>query len=386
MWRKSLFFALLYFVQGSALAYVVNFQKPFLAEQGVDKQTLGLFTSLLLLPFIGKIFLGMLSDRIPLGRFGARKPYMLLGLGLFALAYFFLSFVQPMEQFYLFATLSWLASLGLAWFDTCVDGWAIDVTGPTEHGVVQAAMVAGKASGLILMSYAFGLLAQWSGFALVFQLLAAMAVLVLVVVALAPYQPSVQSQAAQFDLRCLRQKSYLLFAAFGVLYSIASFGADGMVTLQLSDAGVTRDGIGVYGVMRGLGALLGAGLYVWIGGRLQLVRAQVLALVVLGGGCLLHVFALDSLWSMGLLWGAAWGFQETAYVTLAMRYSQGAWAATLFALSMIFSNIGTAVGEALGAPLVPQLGYDGVFFGFAVVAWTCLLLVRPMTRPLALTE
>lgn len=76
MWRYRVFFALLYFIQGAAYAYVVNFQKPYLFTQGISTESIGLFTSSLLAPFILKIFLGMLSDRVPFGRYGGRKPYM----------------------------------------------------------------------------------------------------------------------------------------------------------------------------------------------------------------------------------------------------------------------------------------------------------------------
>ena len=67
-WQKLSFFASLYFVQGAAFAYAVNFQKPYLTGRGLDMGTVGFLTSVLLLPFILKIFLGMLSDRVPLGR------------------------------------------------------------------------------------------------------------------------------------------------------------------------------------------------------------------------------------------------------------------------------------------------------------------------------
>ena len=121
------FFAALYFVQGAALAYVVNFQKPYLLVQGIDKTTMGIFTGLLLVPFILKVFLGLLSDRVPLGRFGSRRPYMVIGLLLFAASYASISQVEPGKHFFIFASLSFIASLGLALFDTCADGWAIDV-------------------------------------------------------------------------------------------------------------------------------------------------------------------------------------------------------------------------------------------------------------------
>ncbi|NJL25645.1 MAG: AmpG family muropeptide MFS transporter [Calothrix sp. SM1_5_4] len=134
MWRNISFFALLYYIQGAALAYVVNFQKPYLAGEGIGKKTLGLFTSLLLLPFIAKVFLGMLSDRLPLGRCGSRKPYMALGLGIFGLCYFSLGGIDPGHHFALFAAVTWLASLGLALFDTCADGWAVDIAEEREQG------------------------------------------------------------------------------------------------------------------------------------------------------------------------------------------------------------------------------------------------------------
>jgi PAT family beta-lactamase induction signal transducer AmpG len=385
MWRHIAFFAGLYFIQGAALAYVITFQKPFLASAGVSKETLGLFTSLLLLPFIAKVFLGMLSDRVPLGRWGGRKPYMVIGLGLFAGCYFALSGVSPAgDGFMSFALLTWFASLGLALFDTCADGWAVDVARPSEQSAIQAAMIAGKSLGLILMSFAFGLLAERQGFGVIFRTLALMSLVVLAAVLLIPYRPraAAPKEALVTDWSGLSQPFYLVFAAFGIVYSIASFGTDGLVTLawvevRHADSYV----IGLFGMARGLGALAGAGLYVLANARLGLRRSQYLALAFLGLGCLLPLTG----WPVGLsgvLWGLAWGFQETAFVTLAMRFAEGAWAATFFAISMIFSNVGTSLGEALAAPLVPRLGYSGVFTAFAVVAWLCVLFVPAMLRPL----
>lgn len=79
-------FGLLYFVQGSALAYFRNFQKPYLHSLNVAPDVIGLLASILLLPFILKIFIGMLSDKVSLFRLGHRQPYIILGLLLAALA------------------------------------------------------------------------------------------------------------------------------------------------------------------------------------------------------------------------------------------------------------------------------------------------------------
>ena len=105
-----------------------------------------------------------------------------------------------------------------------------------------------------------------------------------------------------------------------------------------------------------------------------------IALLALGAGCLLPLLNLPSA-VLGVVWGFAWGFQETAFVTVAMRFARGPWAATVFAVFMIFSNLGTSLGEALGAPSVSSLGYNGVFVGFALIAWASLVLLPGSVPP-----
>lgn len=380
MWRKLLFFAALYFLQGAALAYIINFQKPYLAGRAVGKETIGIFTSLLLLPFIFKIALGWLSDKYPLGRLGRRKPYMLIGLVLFGGCYFALIKVDPGSSFIMFATLTWIASLGLAWFDTCADAWAVDTARSEEESGVQAAMICGKSLGLILMSGAFGALGLRYGFGAIFCALGLLSVLVALLVIFAKYEPTVREAGVIVGLKDLKQSFFLLFAGFGIVYSIASFGTDGLISLFLSETKLMSPfELGFFGMTRGSGALVGAATYVAVHKKLGAQSAQKIALGLLGIGCLLPLAPLSTA-ALGVGWGFAWGFQETAFVTFAMQMSKGAWAASLFALCMIFSNLGTAIGEALGAPLVSTLGYEGVFTAFAVTGWLSLGFIPVIHR------
>ncbi len=383
--KKITFFAALYFLQGAAFAYVVNFQKPFLAGEGVSKEQLGLFTSFLLLPFIFKVFLGALSDRVPMGRWGSRKPYMVVGLLLFALCYAQLAFVpKPAEDFVYFAVVTWLASLGLALFDTCCDGLAVDVAAENEQGTIQAAMVAGRALGLITMAGGFGLLAGRYGFQMVFLVLAGLAILMVGLVVRIDLVGGAEGRgfgsggvdvAGGAQWRDLLQPTYFIFAAFGVLYSISSFGTDGIGTLFLSEVrAVDSEGLGVFGAGRGLGALLGAGVFAFLSSRLPLAWIVMGSVTGLGLGCLTFLAHLPVAVG-GIVWGVFWGMQETAYVTLAMRFAKGRWAATFFAIAMIFSNLGTAVGEGLGAPMASAYGYPIVFMTFAFIAWLLLPVV-----------
>jgi hypothetical protein len=65
---------------------------------------------------------------------------------------------------------------------------------------------------------------------------------------------------------------------------------------------------------------------------------------------------------MGLVWGLAWGFQETVFVALAMNLADIRIAASMFALMMAISNLGTAIGEGAATALVDD-------FGFTTVLW-----------------
>src|SRR5436853_7707497 len=79
-WYRLVMFGLLYFVQGAALAYISTFMKPHLNSFNIDADQIALLGSLLLVPFILKIFIGLISDRVNLFGFGHRKPYIVLGL------------------------------------------------------------------------------------------------------------------------------------------------------------------------------------------------------------------------------------------------------------------------------------------------------------------
>lgn len=379
MWRKLLFFGLLYFIQGAALAYIINFQKPYLADSGVSKEAIGLFTSLLMIPFISKIFLGYISDRFKIGKWGSRKPYMVIGLSIFTLAFLAMSQVNPAENFKLFAICVWFASLGLAWFDTCADGWAVDVTEESRQSSVQAAMVGGKASGMILMAGLFGLMAQNWGFSSVFITIAGLAAIVLGIVLFVPYPGATSSNDVLVsNWRDIFKGFFIFLCLFALVCAFSSAGNDGLVTFHYKEM-FNADSlqVGVFGVWRGLGALLGAAAFALVRPRFSMFKAHASACVVLGFGCLLSLLHLEPHLA-AILWGVAWGYQETSFVTLAMRFAQGRWAATIFAGAMIFANIGVAIGEGIGAPSVPRIGWEGVFLLYAIVGW-CSLAVLALT-------
>jgi PAT family beta-lactamase induction signal transducer AmpG len=363
-------FGLLYFVQGSALAYFRNFQKPYLDSLNIDADVIGLLTSILLLPFILKIFIGMLSDHVNLFGLGHRKPYMIVGLLLATFAFGAAGFVLPDTHFSLFAFLVVCGSFSVALFDSTSDGLAIDITPMDQQGRVQGTMVGGRAMGFIILSLIFGTMAQSQGYRVVFLTIALVMLIPLIwVLRIQEPEERVEEQRFQWGaFKCLGSTRFLLFGAFAILYSIVSFGVDGLVTYFMSDSYKASETIiGQYGALRGLGAVIGAVAGGVILDRMSRKKSAYLAVFLISIGAILIGVTpgIGFLLMMGVIWGIAWGFQETVFVALAMHLSEARIAASMFAIMMALSNLGTAVGEGLATSLTDNIGFSAVFLSLA---------------------
>jgi PAT family beta-lactamase induction signal transducer AmpG len=373
-------FGLLYFVQGSALAYFRNFQKPYLDNLNIDADVIGLLTSILLFPFILKIFIGMLSDRVNLFRLGHRKPYMILGLILACLAFGSASYVLPDKSFSLFAVLIVCGSFSVALFDSTSDGLAIDITPMDQQGRVQGTMVSGRAIGFILLSLVFGSMAQSEGYRVVFLTIALIMLIPLIWVVRAR-EPEMLEEEHRFQwaaFKYLKSSRFLLFGAFAIFYSIVSFGVDGLVTYFMSDVfDASETMIGQYGALRGVGAVIGAVVSGILLDRISRKKSAYMAVIMISIGAVLIGIApgIGTLLILGVVWGFAWGFQETVFVSLAMELSEARIAASTFAIMMALSNLGTAVGEGLATSLTDNIGFSPVFWALAAFNITSLLAI-----------
>jgi MFS transporter, PAT family, beta-lactamase induction signal transducer AmpG len=73
-------FGSLYFFQGTVFYYFTFLNALFFLARGLSIADVEIFSAIALIPFVIKIFLGMLSDRVNLFGLGHRKPYIILGL------------------------------------------------------------------------------------------------------------------------------------------------------------------------------------------------------------------------------------------------------------------------------------------------------------------
>ena len=372
-------FGLLYFAQGAILSYFTALNALYLLSFDLTMSQVGIFSAIALTPFVLKIFLGMLSDRVSLLGKGHRKPYIILGLLVQAGCLFIVPFIHPGNSFELLAAVAFVLMTGMALYDTCTDGLALDTTPPEDEGTVQGIMVGGRALGVVFIAATLGLLAQLTTWTVAFWTLGLITLvpLVLVVQIREPERPP--ERAFQWKaFRAFGRRQVIALALLGALYSLIINGTNEIVNPFLEDRfGISLLLAGLYTAVWGMGVVLG-GL---TGGRLTdrighkraaqgaLVAslAAILALALIGNPLMA--------WPIVFLFGLAFGYYETVYFATAMDVTDPRIAASMFAILMAVANIGTGVGFAVSGILVDRIGYQWTFVATALLNLLALPLI-----------
>jgi MFS family permease len=297
---------------------------------------------------------------------------MVLGVTICAMAFTGAFFVDPGIQFGLVAALVLLATFAMALFDTTADGYAIEVMPAEDYTRVQSVMTSGRASGLIILSFVFGLLAARFGYSTIFLAIALILLLPLVML-LQIKEPAQHSRHLTFDWRAFKVfgcREYILFAVFLISAWFTFQGIDGLVTFYMSSKlGVSEITLGSYGTLKGIGMVIGAVGMSLIAGRFGLKAAGLLLLVLVSlGGLFLGTTANPQfILAIGIAWGIVVGLQWTVYATMAMGITDLRIAGSMFALFQMMANIGIASGEGIATSLSDNLGFSNVFLALAAV-------------------
>ena len=378
-------FALLYFAQGAILAYFTALNALYLLSFDLTMSQVGIFSAIALTPFVLKIFLGLLSDKVNLLGLGHRKPYIIVGLLVQAGCLFVVPFIHPGDQFGLLAFVAFVLMTGMALYDTCTDGLALDTTPPESEGAVQGIMVSGRALGVVVISAVLGLLAQLTTWTVAFWALGVITLLPLLLVVQVPEPERPPERAFQWQaFRAFGRRPVIALALLGALYSLVINGANEIVNPFLeSQFGISLLTAGLYTAVWGLGVVLG-GL---TGGRLtDRIGHQKAALGALGAS-LVAILALAFVigpvmaWPLVFVFGLAFGYYETVYFATSMDFTEPRIAASMFAILMAVANIGTGVGLAIGGSLVDAIGYRWTFVCIALLNLLALPLILPIFRP-----
>lgn len=142
-------FTVFYVAQGLPFGLVSYALPAYLAEQGVSAGAIGTFIGVSSLPWSFKLFAGPIMDRFSLLAMGRRRPWVILAqLCLVLTGVSFAFFPDGLESVAVLTALCFTLNLFAATQDVAVDGMAIDVLEPEEHGRANAFMAFGQVLGI----------------------------------------------------------------------------------------------------------------------------------------------------------------------------------------------------------------------------------------------
>ena len=305
-------FALLYFAQGAVLSYFTALNALYLRSFELSISQIGVFSAIALTPFVLKIFLGMLSDRVNLLGRGHRQPYIVVGLLLQIGCLIVFPLVHPAQQFGLLLAVAFLAMAGMALYDTCTDGLALDTTPKEDEGTVQGLMVGGRAFGVVIVSAGLGLLAQLANWTAAFWALAGLTVLPLVLVLWVREPARPADRTFQWPaFRAFRRWPVIALGLLGALYSLVINGSNEIVNPFLEEQyGITYLMAGFYTAVWGCGVVLGG----ITGGRLTDRVGHRRAMTWALGIALVAGLALALINGPGLAWPVVFVFGVALWV------------------------------------------------------------------------
>jgi len=358
-------FGLLYFIQGAILSYFTGFNGIYLISFGVDMKGVGLIGLIGMTPFVLKIFLGILSDRVNLLGGGYRKPYILIGVAIQVIALVLVPTVDPSVSFWTYALLGFILMSGMALYDTATDGLALDTTAADEQGTIQGLMVGGRALGVTVISVFFGFLADFVSWRFAFW---SLAVISAVVLALALFiREASERERLEFSwaaFKAFGRREILSLAVLGALYSfIINSVAEIMNPYFETRFAISAFIAGLYSAVWGLGIIIGGVLGGKGADRLGHRRSVLYALVVSFVSILFFLIVPDAriAFLIALAFGFAFGFYETVYFATSMARTDPRIAASMFSILMAIANIGTGIGLAVTGLMVDGVGFPLTF-------------------------
>jgi PAT family beta-lactamase induction signal transducer AmpG len=373
---RYLMFGLLYFTQGTILSYFTALNALYLLEFGIDMTRIGIMGTIALIPFVIKVFLGMLSDKVNVLGLGHRKPYIVIGLIVQIICLIFVPLIDPGANFWLYVAIAFLLQMGMALYDTCTDGLALDTTPISEKGTIQGFMVGGRAVGVIVTASLVGLLAENVSWSSVFWCLAILTLPPFFFLKTVSEAPRVQERAFDWSaFSAFKQLPVIALAIIGFIFFLIIIGVNQIVNpylqktfdISLSTAGffTTIWGVGVV-----IGSITGGGLINKLGNRTAVIIAIAVALVSILA--LATINQLSLAWFLVALFGICYGTYQTVYFALAMEYTDPRIAATMFSILMAVTNIGQGIGLGLTGFFADSFGFKMTFVIMALLNFAVL--------------
>ena len=409
--RRVLIVLLMGVSSGLPLLLTLSTLSYWLAKAGVDKTTIGLF-ALVGVPYSFKFVWAPAIDHLPLPGlsrlFGRRRGWLLLLQALLAIAVFVMGMTDPKTAPMTVA----IAALAVAFFsasqDIVIDAYRIEILREEEQGAGAAVTQAGYRLGLILAGAGAIALSDFVGWPAIFALLAAIIVLGMAVVVLAP-EPERAAEApaapapsgdlletvasgarrAIIDpfMDFMRHRGWAVILLFVLFYKFGDAISGVMANPFYAELGFS--GVEIASITKVMGVI--ATLVGTFAGGILVARLGLMPALIIGGvaqavmNLMFAVLALTGkdLGMLALAIGTdnfAAGLGNAAFVAYLSSLCNRAFTGTQYALLTSFMAAGRTILSSGGGWLADHMSWASFFFATTLLAIPGLLLLLWLMR------
>jgi MFS family permease len=360
-----------YFSQGAAFAAILLIA-PFLQDTLGYSQTTALrLQSIMMIPWFIKIIFGILSDTVKIGKFGRRKPYILLAgiIGLIGWS------TMPLykTQHWSIIIVGMLVTGSVALGDTVLDSLGVDVTPSTRRGWMQGVAWGSRGGGAILSGVFIGLWGGDLGWQISYYIIGTFAVVGIMSALLIREAKTVPKVTWRDFGREFRKSETWYVTLFDLISGMGIALVSVMIVFMKNVLGINIESSGGLGdigwglVFFSVGQLIGALSIGGLGQKLKLIWVFVINAIVYAGFILSFIWidfdALGipsfptGLYILVVILGALNGGFETSQMRISMEYSakvsRGSLTGTMYNWYNSISNVGQlSIGTFVIAALV----------------------------------
>ncbi len=383
------------FASGLPRALPVSTLQAWMAVEGVDLRTIGIF-AIVALPYTLKFLWSPAMDRFVPPLFGRRRGWILITQLLLAASIASIAFSQPAISPLTVGVLALILSFLSASQDIVVDAYRTDILHSEERGAGAAVAVMGYRIALIISGSLALIMSDQIGWRNTYLVMSGIMLIGFLCTLFAPEPPQNSAPPRTLNEAIIgplkdyfSRPSAVTFLLLVILYKLADAYAASLLTAFLikgigfsaTDVGAINKGLGLAATI--IGALVGGSLMVKLGLYRSLLYFGIVqaltivafsALAVVGRDYSMLVFAVG-------FENFGSGMGTAAFLALLMTMCNQRFSATQYALLSSLAALGGIVISPTSGFLAEAVGWPVFFLISAAIAVPGLLLLRRL-RPL----
>ena len=380
-----------YFAQGVAIVAIIMLPIFMQDVLGLSETEALSYYGTIMIPWAAKLVYGLLSDNVSFGKFGRRKPYIIIAGALGLFGWIYLPFITSFSPVFLVVGI--ILSLSVSLSDAVLDSLAVDITPQKRRGSMQGIGWGMRGLGMAIAGAILGLIIDNVGWQLSYILPGCMIVISCIVVLFFP-EPKISEEdkvvvTSWNDYKETFKKGSTWWVSLFMILSGTGITVVAVFTTFIkAETTFTIEGIGWGVTAFALGQFFGAAV-IGLSGDYLPVFPVLLGTTLVYGGLIGTMYLISggsslTIYVIIVAVGAINGGYEATQMRIGMEHSVGPIAGTSYNWFMSISNLGQlTLGTYLIANVAEKIGFPSgmqIATAFLVLAlipgWISIKLIK----------